>query len=92
VNTMGEASTANPGGRRGERAPGSAGTASKRRLVRTPRVVTHTEGHTSPSVLARKCRSAGVLRPWQAGREARKNVGSPRRSWVWTPQKMVYSS
>jgi hypothetical protein len=37
------------------------------------------------------CRSAGVLRPWQAGREAHKNLGSPSSSWgeattvVWYP-------
>src|SRR5712691_7938301 len=28
------------------------------------------------------CRSAGVLRPWHAGKEASKNVGGPRRSWM----------
>jgi len=50
-------------------------------LLRTPRVLTHTEGHTRPSVLTRMGRSAGVLRPWHAGREASKNVGGPRRSW-----------
>src|SRR5215216_5901324 len=41
------------------------------------------EGNTSAPDLARLCRSAGVLRPWHAGREASKNLGSPRRSWTW---------
>ncbi len=27
-------------------------------------------------------RSAGVLRPWQAGREASKNLGDPISSWI----------
>jgi len=49
--------------------------------VRTPRVFTHTEGNTRPAVLARMGRSARVLRPWHAGREASKHVGGPRRSW-----------
>ena len=39
------------------------------------------EGHTSPSGVARRCRSAGVLRPWQAGSETSKHVGGPRRFW-----------
>jgi hypothetical protein len=30
---------------------------------------------------ARRCRSAGVLRPWHAGREASKHWGSPIRAW-----------
>ena len=38
------------------------------------------EGNTRPSGLARKGRSAGVLRPWHAGREAAKNLGGPRGS------------
>src|SRR4030095_692132 len=41
------------------------------------------EGNTSAAELARWCRSAGVLRPWPAGRETSKNLGSPRRSWTW---------
>src|SRR6266536_1733434 len=41
------------------------------------------EGHRSATDGARWGRSAGVLRPWQAGREtAKKHVGSPRRSWT----------
>src|SRR5215813_10231197 len=48
-----------------------------------PRVLTHTEGHTRASVLARMGRSAGVLRPWHAGREASKNLGGPKRSCPW---------
>ena len=48
---MGEASTAYPGGRRGSRGPCSAGTASTGRLLRTPRVFTHTAGHTRPAVM-----------------------------------------
>jgi hypothetical protein len=51
--------------------------------VRPPRVCTHTAGNTSASVLARMGRSAGVLRPWQAGREASKHVGGPKRSCPW---------
>src|SRR5215831_330263 len=38
------------------------------------------EGHTRPSGLARRGRSAGVLRPWHAGRETSKNLGGPSRS------------
>src|SRR5262245_2470449 len=38
------------------------------------------EGNTRPSALARRGRSAGVLRPWHAGREASKNLGGPRGS------------
>src|SRR5512134_2117932 len=48
--------------------------------MRTPRVLTHTEGNTRPSDLARRGRSAGVLRPWHAGREASKHLGGPSRS------------
>src|SRR3989442_14864493 len=33
--------------------------------------------------MARRGRSAGVLRPWHAGREASKNLGGPRHSWAW---------
>jgi hypothetical protein len=36
------------------------------------------EGHTRTSARARRGRSAGVLRPWQAGREASQNWGDPR--------------
>src|SRR6266705_3000776 len=35
------------------------------------------EGNTRTSVLARRGRSAGVLRPWHAGRETSKNLGDP---------------
>ena len=42
--------------------------------------LTHTEGNTRPSVLARMERSAAVLRPWHAGREASKNLGDPSSS------------
>src|SRR5262249_44209265 len=38
------------------------------------------EGNTRTTGMARGCRSAGVLRPWHAGREASKNLGSPRGS------------
>jgi hypothetical protein len=38
------------------------------------------EGNTRTAIRARRCRSAGVLRPWHAGREASKNLGSPRGS------------
>jgi len=41
------------------------------------------EGNTRTSVLARRGRSAGVLRPWHAGREASKNLGGPKRSCPW---------
>src|SRR5262249_60838089 len=57
-----------------------------------PRVVTHPEGQTRPSVLARMGRSAGVLRPWPAGREASKHVGAPRRSCTGQRGLMVDSS
>src|SRR6266705_4565732 len=40
------------------------------------------EGTMRATDLARLGRSAGVLRPWHAGRETSKNVGSPRRSWT----------
>src|SRR2546428_9821310 len=41
------------------------------------------EGNMSATDVARWCRSAGVLRPWHAGREtSKKNLGSPRRSWT----------
>jgi hypothetical protein len=46
------------------------------------------EGNTRPSDMARRGRSAGVLRPWHAGREASKNLGGPRRSCLW--KMMVY--
>jgi hypothetical protein len=38
--------------------------------------------------MARRGRSAGVLRPWHAGREASKNLGGPRRSCPW--KTLVY--
>jgi hypothetical protein len=41
------------------------------------------EGNTSATDLARWCRSAGVLRPWHAGREMAKTLASPRRSCLW---------
>src|SRR5712691_5747240 len=41
------------------------------------------EGNMSATDVARLCRSAGVLRPWHAGRETSKNLGSPRRSCTW---------
>ena len=65
ANKTGEAYTENHAGRRGGRAPRRAGTASKWQL-RTPRVLTCTEGNTEASVLARMWRSAGVIRPWHA--------------------------
>src|SRR6266568_5297090 len=43
------------------------------------------EGNRSATDWARWGRSAGVLRPWQAGRAtATQHVGSPRRSWTGT--------
>jgi hypothetical protein len=39
------------------------------------------EGNMSPSERARRGRSAGVLRPWHAGRETSKNLGNPISSW-----------
>src|SRR3989442_821733 len=33
--------------------------------------------------MARRGRSAGVLRPWHAGREMSKNLGDPKRSYPW---------
>ena len=65
VNKTGEAYTENHAGRRGGRAPRSAGTASKWQL-RTPRVLTCAEGNTEASDMARMWRSAGVIRPWHA--------------------------
>ena len=41
------------------------------------------EGTTSLAVVARVGRSAGVHRPWHAGREASKHGGGPRSSWEW---------
>jgi hypothetical protein len=41
------------------------------------------EGNTRTSALARRGRSAGVLRPWHAGRETLKNLGDPKRSCTW---------
>src|SRR5262245_31513914 len=38
------------------------------------------EGNTHTAVRARRCRSAGVLKRWHAGREASKNLGSLRGS------------
>src|SRR2546423_12867697 len=76
---MGEASTAYLVGRRGDRAPRSAGTASKR-LVADAEGFNAPEGNTGPSALARRGRSAGVHRPRHAGREMSKNLGSPRGS------------
>ena len=46
-------------------------------------MLTHTEGNTRLSVWARIERSAGVLRPWHAGRETLKNLGGPTRSCPW---------
>ena len=40
------------------------------------------EGNTRTSAMARRCRSAGVLRPWHAGREASKNLGDPSSSYT----------
>ena len=39
------------------------------------------EGNTRPSVLARRGRSAGVHRPWHAGKEVSKHLGGPISSW-----------
>ena len=40
-------------------------------------------GNMRATDVARWCRAAGVLRPWQAGSETSENLGSPRRSWTW---------
>ena len=52
-------------------------------MLRTPRVFTHTEGRTRASAWARMRRSAGVHRPWHAGRETSKHVGGPKGSCEW---------
>src|SRR5438034_6895944 len=39
-------------------------------------------GTMSTTAVARLGRSAGGLRPWHAGSEPSKYVGSPRRSWT----------
>jgi len=44
------------------------------------RVLTCTEGNTEASDMARMWRSAGVIRPWHAGRDTSENSGSPRGS------------
>jgi len=46
-----------------------------------PRVLTFTEGSTRTSMMTWMGRSAGVLRPWHAGRDASKNLGDPSGSW-----------
>jgi hypothetical protein len=40
-------------------------------------------GNMRATELARVWRSAGVLRPGQAGREPSKHLGRPRRAWTW---------
>ena len=57
------------------------------RVMRTPRVFTHTEGNTRAPAWARVCRSAGVHRPWHAGREASEHSGSPKGLLTWGQQK-----
>ena len=79
---MGAASTEHPVGRRGDRAPCRAGTASPRRVADAEGFHAPA-GHTRPTVRARWRRSAGVRRPWQAGSEASQHVGSPSGSWPW---------
>src|SRR5262249_62128188 len=76
---------------RGSRVPRSACTASKR-LVADAEGLSAPEGNTRPSGMARRGRSAGVLRPWHAGRETSKNLGGPRRSCRGKRRCMVYSS
>ena len=49
-------------------------------LLRMPRVLTDAEGNTEAPGLARVWRSAGVLRPWHAGRDTSENPGSPEGS------------
>ena len=51
-------------------------------LLRVPRVLTYTEGNTEAPELARVRRSAGVLRPWHAGRDTSENSGSLHRPLV----------
>ena len=46
-------------------------------MLRTSRVLTFTEDNTRPSVLAWMERSAGVLRPWHAGKDGSGNPGDP---------------
>jgi len=48
-----------------------------------PRVLTYTEGNTEAPDLARVWRSAGVLRPWHAGRDTSENPGSPNGLLSW---------
>ena len=79
ANKRGEAETAYPGGRRGDRAPCSAGTASQR-LMADAEGLNAPEGHPRTAARARRGRSAGVLRPWQAGREAAQHWGAPSSS------------
>jgi hypothetical protein len=52
-------------------------------LMRMPRGLTSAEGNTRPSDRARMGRSAGVHRPWHAGRDASKNLGGPISSCRW---------
>ena len=80
---MGEASTANPVGRRGDRVTLKCWHSFEMALVADAEGLNAPEGNTSASVMARMGRSAGVLRPWHAGREASKNVGGPKRSCPW---------
>jgi hypothetical protein len=64
---LGEASTAYPEGRGGDRAPCSAGTAAQR-LVADAEGLNAPAGNTGPCAWARRGRSVGVLRPRHAGR------------------------
>jgi hypothetical protein len=41
------------------------------------------EANTKHPFMVRVWRSAGVLRPWHAGRDTSKNLGDPMGSWVW---------
>jgi hypothetical protein len=41
------------------------------------------EPNTKHPFMVRVWRSAGVLRPWHAGRDTSKNLGDPMGSWVW---------
>ncbi len=79
TNQRDEASTASPGGRRGDRAPCSAGTASTGRGADAEGLHAPA-GHPRPTGMARRCRSAGVRRPRQAGSAAAQPWGRPGRS------------
>jgi hypothetical protein len=91
TNQRDEASTAYSGGRRGDRAPCRAGTASPRRGADAAGLHAPA-GHPRPPGRARRGRSAGVHRPRPAGSAAAKHWGSPSRSCRGKRQEMVDSA